>query len=123
MNMARKNKNILLPTVQDVDKFERLSPLLDSIYEEMKGFSKKKPEELLNTLKVKMINKVLTQVKDFLAKDPNIEFLELLDDSTLPSNSDTVLIIGQFRAILNQFKERFYYYDDIDDTQRWHTQE
>src|SRR3989338_7152861 len=110
MMMAKKNKDIYLPTAEEVDKFERLSPLLDSIYEEMKEFSKKKPEELLNSLKVNMINKVLTQVKDFLAKDPNIEFLELLDDSTLPSNSDTVLIIGQFRAILNQFKSRFYYY-------------
>jgi hypothetical protein len=122
--MAKKNKDIYLPTAGEVDKFERLSPLLDSIYEEMKEFSKKKPEELLNSLKVKMINKVLMQVKDFLVKDPNIEFLELLDDATLPSNSDTVLIIGQFRAILNQFKNRFYYYDSsVGGGTRWHTQE
>lgn len=120
--MAKK-KDINLPTEHELDKFERLSPLLDSIYEEMKEFSKKKPEEILNSLKVNMINKVLTQVKDFLTKDPNIEFLELLDDVTLPSNSDTVLIIGQFRAILNQFKDRFYYYSTKDGTQRWHTQE
>ncbi len=118
-----KNKDINLPTGQEVDKYERLSPLLDSIYEEMKELSKKKPEELLNALKVKMINRILTQVKDFLAKDPNIEFLELLDDATLPSNSDTVLIIGQFRAILNQFKSRFYYYSSGEGTSRWHTQE
>ena len=121
--MTKKNKDINLPTEQEVDKFERLSPLIDSIYEEMKEFSKKKPDELLNPLKVKMINKILTQVKDFLARDPNIEFLELLDDSSLPSNSDAVLIIGQFRAILNQFKSRFHYYTTYDGRSRWHTQE
>jgi hypothetical protein len=111
------------PTELDVDKFERLSPLLESAYEEMKEFSKKKPEEVLNTLKVKMINKILNQVKEFLSKDPNIEFLELLDNETLPTNSDTVLIIGQFRAILNQFKSRYYFYDYIASENRWHTQE
>jgi len=120
----KKNKIANLPTAQEQDKFERLSPLLNSIYDEMKEFSKKKPEELLNALKVKMINKILMQVKEFLVKDPNVEFLELLDDATLPSNSDTVLIIGQFKAILNQFQSRFYYYDSsTGGGTRWHTQE
>lgn len=120
----KKNQIANLPTAQELDKFERLSPLLNSIYEEMKEFAKKKPEELLNDLKVKMINKILMQVKEFLAKDPNVEFLELLDDATLPSNSDTVLIIGQFKAILNQFQSRFYYYDSaMGGGIRWHTQD
>lgn len=119
--MAKKKIDPALPTEQNVDKFERLSPLLESVYEEMKEFSKKKPDEVLNSLKVKMINKILVQVKEFLSSDPNVEFLELLDEATLPSNSDTVLIIGQFRAILNQFKDRFHFYDDGE--HRWHTQE
>lgn len=120
--MAKQIKNTdKLPSEADVDKFQRLSPLLDSIFYEMKEFSKKKPDEVLNKLKVKMINRILTQVKDFLTSDPNIEFLELLDDETLPSNSDTVLIIGQFRAILNQFQSRFFHYDNKKGEHRWFT--
>lgn len=121
--MSKKTRNqVALPSAQDVDKFERLSPLLNSIYHEIKEFSKKKPDDVLNALKVKMINRVLTQVKDFLKNDPNIEFLELIDDTALPSYSDTVLIIGQFRAVLDQFKERFYWQDESFNT-RWHTTE
>lgn len=112
-----------LPTEDAVDRFERLSPLLESIYEEMKEFSKKKADGPLNPLKVKMINKILAQVKEFLVQDPNVEFLELLEEATLPTNSDTVLIIGQFRAILNQFKARFYFYDRDEGEHRWRTQE
>lgn len=122
--MAKRRKdNSNLPSNQDVDKFQRLSPLLDSIFVEMKEFSKKNPNENLNSLKVKMINRILAQVKEFLVTDPNVEFLELLDDETLPSNSDTVLIIGQFRAILNQFESRFYFYDDVAVEERWFTKE
>jgi hypothetical protein len=121
--MSKRKTDPSLPTELIVDKFQRLSPLLESIYDEIKELSKKKPDEHLNSLKVRMINKILTQVKDFLAGDPNVEFLELLDDATLPSNSDTVLIIGQFRAILNQFNSRFYFYDSSEDEDRWHTQE
>jgi len=121
--MPKKIVDPSLPTNQDVDKFERLSPLLYSIFGEMKEFAKKKPDDPINKLKVKMINRILTQAKEFLKNDPNIEFLELLDEDTLPTNSDTVIIIGQFQAILNQFKTRFYFYDEDANEQRWRTQE
>ncbi len=121
--MVKKIKSNL-PSEESVDKFHRLSPLLDSIYSEIKDLSKKKPEDVVSPLKVKMINKILMQVKDFLSTDPNVEFLELLDDVSLPTISDTVVILGQFRAILNQFRSRSYYYVTGDGTgTRWHTQE
>jgi hypothetical protein len=122
--MAKWSKNTdKLPSEADVDKFQRLSPLINSIFVEMQEFSKKKPDEVISKLKVKMINRILTQVKDFLASDPNVEFLELLDDETLPTNSDTVLIVGQFRAILHQFESRFYHYDNKKHELRWFTKE
>jgi hypothetical protein len=118
-----KQNDKVLPTEKEVERFEMLSTLLDSIYGEMREFSKKKPDEVLNQLKVKMINKVLQQAKEALASQPSIAFLELLDDGSLPSNSDAVLIIGQFRSAMSHFRQKFYYYDYDLDTDRWRTQE
>lgn len=121
--MSKKASKLNLPSQEKVEKFQMFSGLLDSIFEEMKEFSKKKPDELLNQLKVKMINKVLKQIKEVLASEPTSEFLELLDDATLPSNSDAVLIISQFRSAMEHFKNKFYFYDRDRLEERWVTQE
>jgi hypothetical protein len=121
--MSKKASKLNLPSQEKVEKFQMLSGLLDSIFEEMKEFSKKKPDELLNQLKVTMINKVLKQIKEVLSSEPTSEFLELLDDVTLPSNSDAVLIISQFRSAMEHFKNKFYVHDENRYEHRWVTQE
>lgn len=103
--MAKKKNN--LPSDALVEKFIMLSQLLNSVYTEMKEFSKKKPDEPLNTFKVKNVNRVLEQVKEVLKDEPTIEFLDLLDDETLPSNSDAILIIGQYNASMTSFRNKF----------------
>jgi len=55
--MAKKES---LPTDAQVVKFQMLNELADSIYIEMKEFSKKKPDDALNAFKVKNVNRVLT---------------------------------------------------------------
>lgn len=104
MSKAKNN----LPSNADVEKFEMLDKLVDSIYLEMKEFSKKKPDEPLNKFKVKSVNRVLEQVKDILSNEPTLEFLDLLDDQTLPSNSDSILILGQFMAAMKQFHSKYW---------------
>ncbi len=106
--MAKKNESQCLPTNAEVRKFEMLEKLLESIYGEMREFSKKKPEEILNKFKVKNINRVLSQVKEIMKKEPTDEFLDLLDEESLPSNSDSILIIGQFNAAMEQFKSNYF---------------
>lgn len=102
--MAAKNQ---LPTNAEITTFEMLDKLTDSIYIEMKEFSKKKPDDALNPFKVKNVNRVLKQIKEFLTNQPTVSFLDLLDDETLPTNSDTILIIGQFKAAMNNFKKKY----------------
>ncbi|GAE27619.1 hypothetical protein JCM9140_3772 [Halalkalibacter wakoensis JCM 9140] len=65
-----------------------------------------------------MLNEVKEEV---LIDDPSIEYLDLLDDETLPQNSDAVLILGQYQAALKQFKSKYYKRDGY--TQRWYTKE
>lgn len=104
--MAKIKDN--LPSNSNIEKFEMLDKLVDSIYLEMKEFSKKKPDEPLNKFKVKSVNRVLEQVKDILTNEPTLEFLDLLDDETLPSNSDSILILGQFMAAMKQFHSKYW---------------
>ncbi len=111
-----------LPTEAEVDKFNMLENLIESIYDEMKEFCKKKPDEPLNKFKVKNVNRVLRQVKDIMQNDPTIEFLDVLDEDTLPSNSDTILVLAQFKASMQQFKLRFYFHESGYGW-RWRTKE
>lgn len=111
-----------LPTNRQVAQFELLSPLLKSVLFEVKELSKKKQDENLNKLKVGIINKILSQIKtEILNNDPLIEFLDLLDNETLPTNSDAVLIIAQYDAAMSQFRDKYHGWDGIN--QRWFTKE
>jgi len=96
-----------LPTELEVTNFKMLNELAEAIYTEMKEFSKKKPDDILNPFKVKNINRVLSQLKNFLKEEPTYDFLDLLDDETLPSNSDAILIISQFKASMNNYRKKY----------------
>lgn len=94
------------PTKSQVEQFEILFPLLNSVYDEIKEMSKKQPDGKLNEKKVNMINKILSNVKTLLAKDPLIEYLDILEDASIPSYSDVALILTQHKTALFQFRER-----------------
>lgn len=117
--MAKKNKKAIKMTKGE--QYEMLHPILETLLSEIKELSKKKADNPLNKLKVGMINKVLERVKIILANEPTTQFLELLDDETLPSNSDTVFIISQYDAAMKQYKDKHYVYDDEEDAHRWFT--
>jgi hypothetical protein len=107
--MAKKTyKNENLPTTDEVKKFEMLFPMLDSDIAEIRELSKKKQDEPLNPFKVKIINKKLGQIKELLKNEPSSEYLELLDEDSLPTNSDAVLMLTQFINSLKQFKKKYY---------------
>lgn len=96
-----------LPANQEVIRFKMLEELTDSIYKEMKEFSKKKPDDALNSFKVKNVNRVLLELKDFLIEEPTSPFLDILDSESLPSNSDAILIIGQFKASMDNYRKKY----------------
>ena len=112
-----EEKDISL-TEATVEQFRMLSQLLSSIYLEMKEFSKKKPDEPLNAFKVKNVNRILEQVKSILTNEPTISFLDMLDDETLPTNSDAILVIAQFKASMKRFSDK-----NTNDYGRWYTVE
>lgn len=72
---------------------------------EVKELSKKKQDEFLNKLKVKSINRILIRLKELLKNEPLNDFLDLLNEDELPTNSDAVIIIVQYETALQQFKK------------------
>lgn len=117
--MAKRKDANVIPS-DNVQKYDMLNPLLNSMYDEMKELSAKKQDLILNKVKVTMINRILRQIKDLLQDQPTSEFIDLLDEDTLPSNSDAVLVLSQYRSAMNQFRNRYYRREPGDDW-RWHT--
>lgn len=120
--MAKKEtKQLNYPTEAEIVKYEMLEKLLNSSFLEMKEFSKKKPDELLNKFKVTSLNRILGPIKELLKNEPTASFLDLLDEDTIPSYSDSILIIAQFQSAMAQFKSTYYGYDSH--KHRWFTKE
>ena len=106
--MAKKFEDENRPTKDTVARFKMLSPMLSSLLDEVREFSKKKPDGVLNKFKVATLNRTLKDIKDILSSDPSNQYLDLLDEDSLPQNSDAVLVLGQFQAAMSHFKSKYY---------------
>lgn len=85
-------------------------PLLNSMYTEFKELSKKKPEAVISKNKIKIVNRLLEKVRDVLLEEESIEFLDLLDEDDVPQTSDVTLILSQYVAAMEGFKEKYHGY-------------
>lgn len=117
----KKNEEEYLPSKADVMKFIMMYDFLESAYVEMKDFSKKNPDTTLNDRKVKSLNRILRDIKDLLANEPTASYMETLDEEMLPSNSDVVLTMSQYRSALENYRKKYRRYHNYDNY--WHTTE
>lgn len=118
------NKNNVgekLPSKADVSKILMTHNFLESAYAEMKDFSKKSPDSVLNERKVKSLNRILKDIKDVLANEPTAAYMDLLDEEMLPTNSDVVLTMSQYRSALENFRNKYRRYNSMDYNHYWHT--
>lgn len=106
---------------EQIDLYETVSPLLDSAFNEIKEFSRKKQDEPLNIKKVKVINRLLEKAKEVLKNEPSVDYLDMLDEDDLPSNSDAVLIMSQFISAMSKFSRDHYHINgwDLDGGGEW----
>lgn len=109
------------PTEDEAATYDRLVPMLEAAHREMTELSKKKQDGVVNALKIKLLNRLLMELGNILANDPSREFVELIDDETLPQNSDVVLLLSQWKSALEQYRKVHYGFDGI--SQRWFTVE
>ncbi len=78
------------------------------LLKEIRELSKKKPDAIMSSGKVKIINRVLEDLKQILGTEPESKFLDILDDSTLPQTSDAVLAMVQYETALESFSNKYY---------------
>ena len=114
--MARKTTQGIT-TKEKADIFETTSPLLSALYEEIQILSKKKPDGTLNPSKIKLINRLLSDIKELLKDEPDIKYLDMIEDEDLPQYSDVVLILSQYSASMDKFENRYYGWDGV--VHRW----
>lgn len=111
------------PTEEQAATYDRFVPMLEAAHHEMTELSKKKQDGIVNSLKIKMLNRLLGELSMVIEKDPSYAFVDMLDEETLPQNSDAVLILSQWQAALKQYKARHHGYDSTIHEQRWFTGE
>lgn len=115
-----------ITTIKAVSIYEATNNIFDALLREIRELSKKKPDAILSAGKVKLINRVLVDLKEILANEPQGKFLDLLDDQDLPQTSDALLIMVQFQTALKAFYERYHkaiYWIEAGKTYSWITPE
>ena len=106
-----------------VSTYKSASSIFSGLLKEVRELSRKKPEASMSPGKVKLVNRVLTDLLSFLKDEPEGKYLEELDDETLPQMSDALLVMVQFDTALNSFKNRYQKYDSMSREHHWITSE
>lgn len=89
------------------ETYNLLYSMFRSAYMELREMSKKAPKETLSPMKIKMLNRILEKIRDFFSNEPSIEFLDLIDDATLPNTSDTLLLMSQYAGAFEDYYKKY----------------
>lgn len=82
--------------------------MFHSAYMELRDLTKKTPKETLSPMKIKTLNRILEKIRNFLSKEPAIDFLDLIDEESLPSTSDTLLLMSQYAGAIENYYKKHY---------------
>ena len=114
--MARSRGSTDFTTKEKASKHEALNPLLQAMHQEFQELSKKKSDGVLNKGKVQIVNRLLKDVQAILGTEPSRSYLDLLDEESLPQNSDVSLILSQYCAAMKSFHEKYFGWDGTETT-------
>ena len=87
--------------------FKTTGGVFGGVLTEMRELSKKKPDATLSKRKVKIVNRILADLRTILSKEAEGKYLDLLDNDDLPQNSDAVLVMVQYETALHAFERRY----------------
>ena len=104
-------KDKFYTTEEKAQTHDNMTPLLEAMYVEFKEISKKKPDSAVSKSKIKIANRLLEKVRTVLSDEESIGFLDVLDEDDVPQASDVTLILSQYVAAMNAFREKHYGWD------------
>ncbi len=87
-------------------KLEQLLSQVWALERDFSELSKKKPDDIINNFKLKLVNDLLKKANTYLPVDrrPFPDFTEFCEGS-LPSNSDVLIILSQYRECLRKLAD------------------
>ena len=85
-----------------------MTPLLAAMFEEFKDLAKKKPDAAVSKSKLVIANRLLNRVREVLADEESIEFLDLLNEDDVPQASDVTLVFSQYVAAMQAFRGKYH---------------
>lgn len=90
---------------KEADLFYTYIKQIESMYVEISILSKKKPDGPVNKFKLKFINGVLKTVNKLMGEEymPFSDF-DGFDEDALPTVSDVVFILSQYRKSMDTFR-------------------
>jgi len=94
--------------------YESVKDIFDSVFSELQGMAKKKPDGTLSKTKIIHLNRILTDIKLIFDGYPEAKYLDLLDDDELPQFSDALLILAQYNGALKSFHNKHWKFNGID---------
>jgi hypothetical protein len=106
--LVLEGKELRRTTQQAVDLYDSSVEIFGGLISEVRELSKKKPDATLSKGKVRIINRVLTDLRIVMDAEPEKKFLDLLDDEELPQTSDAVLVMVQYESALREFPMRYF---------------
>lgn len=101
-------KNQAKTTSKKASMHDITTPLLAAMFEEFKDLAKKKPDAAVSKSKLVIANRLLTRVREVLADEESIEFLDLLNEDDVPQASDVTLVFSQYVAAMKAFTTKYY---------------
>lgn len=90
---------------ENIEKFDELHSKLNSLKGDFIVLSGKKPNETVNEFKLKLINKMLTQINDLIGAFKPEEDFEVFDIDCLPTNSDVLMMLNLYLNGMSRFKD------------------
>lgn len=107
-------------TTGQVAAFDRLKSQLGVLYDEISALSKKAPDGAVNKFKLGILNEKLTEINELLGENfrPSKQFT-VFDVESLPSNSDVVMILSQYRDALEAWRSAHVHKAGLNEWEDW----
>lgn len=108
-----------MPTQKEIDIYDELKPKIVSVRDTIKGLSSKKPDETLNSFKVKRINILLEKANTLLGELKPYDDFDTFSEDLLPSNSDALMILELYLGAFNRYWHNNTTHGDWDMDREW----
>ena len=93
-------------TKEQIEIFEKTFAQLCGLYDDITVLVKKNPNDVMNTFKLRNINKVISSANEIVGATKPFEDFDGFDiEGDMPTNSDVALLLGQYINCMELIKK------------------